>query len=350
MTDRSRENPRETAYSVGTDALDVHRELSLSYPLEHGIVTDWEGMAKVWHHTFYNELRVDPAWCQVMLTEAPMSPKTNREKVCSIMFEQLGVRGVYIQLQAALSLYASGKNTGLFLDSGDGISHTVPVFEGFIIPHAVQRIHFAGRDLTAYLAHILSERGHILLTPLELESVRIVKEQLCYVASSFEESHCETENPEKKRRTLQSNSDDASLLRLPSGGTIALGNERYRCPEALFQPHVAGKELPGLHELVCRSIGKCDIDLQRALYSSIVLSGGSTAFPSFDTRLEAEVKALCPAAMQPIVKVIAPLDRINSVWKGGSMVASMPAFQNSWISRKEYLETGRTVIHRCSRV
>jgi len=320
---------------LGDEAQQKRGVLKISYPIEHGIVKDWDDMEKIWNHTFYVELRVSPDEHPVLLTEAPLNPKVNREKMTQVMFETFNVPCMYVAIQAVLSLYSAGRTTGIVCDSGDGVTHTVPIYEGFSILHAVNKVPIAGRDLTHFLAKLLTERGYKFSSSAELEIVRDIKEKLAFVAIDYESALKES----YASSTYEKNYE------MPDGKVITIGNERFRCPEFLFKPfEMAGKELPSMQELVYGSIQDCDVDVRRDLYQNIILSGGTTLYEGLGERLLKEIENRAPKSIT--VKVIASPDRRFAVWRGGSTLTSLSTFASMWITKEDYDEHGATIVHR----
>merc|ERR1711903_318819 len=335
-------------YYVGEEAQQKRGILLLKYPLEHGVITNWDDMEKIWKHTFDNELRIvlgadeeaEEDVAGVLLTEAPMNPKENRERMTQIMCETLNARRFYVAIQAVLSLYASGRTTGVVVDCGDGVSHTVPIYEGYSMPHAIQRINLAGRDLTDYICKILTESKINLHTSAERMSAMKIKEDLCYVSMTFA---TDVDNFAGKEKQFE----------MPDGTVVTVHNQMIRCPELMFKPSLDGKEMMGLHELTKKTVNDCDLDVRKDLLGNVVMSGGTTMFPNMPERLQAELQGLVPEATK--VKVIAPPERMISVWIGGSILASLSTFNRMWISRESnpdaqppivgYEEIGPRIVH-----
>jgi len=282
-------------YYMGEEALAKKGVLSISYPLEHGIVKDWSDMEKVWHYTFFDALRVNPEEHAVVVSEAPFNPLKNRERMVEMLFEKFQVPAAYIVIQAVMSLYSYGRTTGCVVDSGDGVTHVVPVYEGYALPHAIQRLDLAGRDLSEYMVKTLCDVGFNMTSSSEKELVRDMKETCCYIV--------EGDFDEELKRAREQPTDFTKVYELPDGQKIDLCTERFRVPEVLFDPMICGRELKGIHQATYDCIQVCDIDVRRDLFKNIVLSGGTTMFPGIQGRLTREIQALAPQKID--VKVTA---------------------------------------------
>lgn len=318
---------------LGDEAQARRGVLRLSYPIDHGMVRDWEAMERLWQHTFEKELRVSIEERPVLLTEPPLNPKFNKEKMVEIMFEAFEIPATYVAIQAVLSLYASGRTTGIVMDSGEGVTHVVPIYEGYALPHAIQRLDLAGRDLTDYLTKILTEEGYVFTTSTDREIVKDIKEQTTYVAMDFE----------KELATSRESLELDKQYELPDGQVITIGTGRFKCPEILFDPSKVGIESCGVHDIVLKSIRRCDMDIRRDMYGNVVLSGGTTMVPGLADRLAKELSSLAPPGVR--VRVVAPPERKYSVWIGGSILASLSTFEQMWIKKEEYMESGSSIVH-----
>ncbi|KAH6893699.1 actin 1 [Coprinopsis sp. MPI-PUGE-AT-0042] len=317
---------------VGYEARYRRGILTLRYPIEHGIITNWDDMERIWHYA-YNEFRFAPEERSVLLTETPLNPSANREKMTQIMFETFNVPAFYVSIHAVCSLYASGRMTGLVVDSGQDVTTVVPVYEGFSVSHAVSRLDVGGRDLTDLLMKMLLQRGY----PFAMNTVRKVVEDIkcsiCYVALDFEE---------ELQQAVQSPTL-GKAYELPDGQVITIGNERFRAPEALFNINMLGLDLPAIHKMACNAICKCDRDIRTELCMNVLLAGGGTVLYGFADRMQKELLQLVPANTR--VQVVAPPERNKTAWIGASILASLSTFKRLCISKQEYDETGPGIVH-----
>ncbi|PNJ47904.1 ACTRT2 isoform 1 [Pongo abelii] len=319
-------------YFVGEEALYKQEALQLHSPIERGLITGWDDVERLWKHLFEWELGVKPSDQPLLATEPSLNPRENREKMAEVMFENFGVPAFYLSDQAVLALYASACVTGLVVDSGDGVTCTVPIFEGYSLPHAVTKLHVAGRDITELLMRLLLASGHTFPCELDKGLVDDIKKKLCYVALEPEKEL--SRRPEEVLREYK----------LPDGSIISLGDPLHQAPEALFAPQQLGSQSPGLSNMVSSSITKCDADIQKILFGEIVLSGGTTLFHGLDDRLLKELEQL--ASKDTPIKITAPPDRWFSTWIGASIVTSLSSFKQMWVTAADFKEFGTSVVQR----
>ncbi|KAM8945458.1 actin-related protein 2 [Pelodytes ibericus] len=340
-------NKKKMDLMVGDEASELRSMLEVNYPMENGIVRNWDDMKHLWDYTFGPEkLNIDTKDCKILLTEPPMNPTKNREKIVEVMFETYQFSGVYVAIQAVLTLYAQGLLTGVVVDSGDGVTHICPVYEGFSLPHLTRRLDIAGRDITRYLIKLLLLRGYAFNHSADFETVRMIKEKLCYVGYNIEQ---------EQKLALETTVLVESYT-LPDGRVIKVGGERFEAPEALFQPHLINVEGVGVAELLFNTIQAADIDTRPEFYKHIVLSGGSTMYPGLPSRLERELKQLylervLKGDVEKLskfkIRIEDPPRRKHMVFLGGAVLADiMKDKDNFWMTRQEYQEKGVRVLEK----
>jgi len=350
-------------YFIGNEAMANTATHQIKYPIRHGLIDDWDAMEKLWTRCIFQYLRCEPEEHYVMLTEPPLNTPENRETTAEIMFETFNVPGLYIAVQAVLALAASWtspdvKNktlTGTVIDSGDGVTHVIPVAEGYVIGSCIKHIPLAGRDITKFIQNLMRERGEPVPPDMSLEVAQRVKEKYSYVCPDIvKEFKKYDEKPEKYFKQF-----DGALPRTKEKWQCDIGYERFLGPEIFFNPEIFSPDFTeSLPLIVDQAILKCPIDTRRGLYNNIVLSGGTTMFKDFGRRLNRDIKRRVDKRQEdmmeqyknrPEVKSSAPID-VNvighamqryAVWFGGSMLSMDTAsFMKVCHTRAQYEEEG----------
>ncbi|CAG9323059.1 unnamed protein product [Blepharisma stoltei] len=306
--------------------------LSLKSPIKRGIITDWDDMEKIWHHTFYNELRVAPDLHPLLMTEIALNPQNVREKITQIIFEVFSIPAFYLASQPALSLYSSGKITGLVVDSGDSITSAVPIYEGYVLPYAIKTVNFGGKDLTEFFINLLRKKGYNLNTSAEKEFARDIKERICYASANYSE----------ELKVFEST--PGISYKMPDGSSLSISSERITCPESVFNPSLMNIDKNGIHLIAHKAILKSDEEIRDEMYQNIMICGGNTLFSGLPNRFTQEISNLLGNPEK--IKVFAPPERLTSAWIGGSILASLSTFNLMWITKSEYEESGSQIIHK----
>ncbi|KAL3154167.1 Arp2/3 complex subunit, actin nucleation center [Trebouxia sp. C0010 RCD-2024] len=332
---------------VGQQCSQHRHSLEVSYPISNGIVQKWDDMQHVWNHTFYEQLQIDPTECKILLTDPPLNPKENRDRLLQTMFEHYGFAAAFIQIQAVLTLYAQGLLTGLVVDSGDGVTHTVAVIDGFSYPHLTKRLNVAGRHVTTHLVELLLRRGYAFNRSADFDTVRQMKEKLCYVACDYQK---EVQLAWETTHIVQS-------YTLPDGRVIKVGAERFMAAEIMFRPELIDIETPGISENIFNCIQEMDVDNRMTLYHHIVLSGGSTMYPGMPNRVERDIKALYlehvlkgnkDGLRKLKLKIEDPPRRKHTVFLGGAVLADIMKDKSSfWVTKEEYEEDPQRALKKC---
>ncbi|NXC41032.1 ACTL9 protein, partial [Penelope pileata] len=315
---------------VGEEAL-LYPDMEVTEVMQNGLIASWEAAENVWQHLIEHELRVSPEEHMLLLTEPPFSSASSREKMAEVAFKALHISGLFVAPQPVLATYAHGRTSALVLDMGHAAMRAVPVLDGSNIAHGSQQTDMAGRCLTRYLATLLEDAGHTLITGMA-QAVEDIKRTCCYVAIDFQ----------REQLRAGTNTVDCPL---PDGRSLILNKERFQCPELLFSPPPSwGESYVGIPELAQRSLEQLLASIRPRMCSNILLCGGSSLFRGLARRLCNELLGRLPPGTAMEV-VSSPLRRY-AAWTGGSVLALLRNFQSCWIRRDEYSEDRPCIVYQ----
>jgi actin-related protein 3 len=349
-------------FFIGDEALSYAKTYDMFYPVRHGQIENWTHMEYFWEQCIFKYLRCEPEDHFFLLTEPPLNAPENREYTAEIMFETFNVPGLYIAVQAVLALAASwtSKNvkertlTGTVIDSGDGVTHVIPVAEGYVIGSSIKHIPLAGRDITAFVQQLMRERSEPIPPEQSMEVAKRVKETYSYVCPDIVKEFAKYD--QEPAKWIRQYNGTHSVSKQPF--TADIGYERFLGPEIFFNPEIFSSDfLTPLPKVVDDTIQTCPIDVRRGLYKNIVLSGGSTMFKDFGKRLARDIKRSVDYRIKrseelsggkikavPLeVNVISHHMQRYAVWFGGSMLASTPEFYNVCHTKAQYDEIGPSI-------
>ncbi|PHH92292.1 hypothetical protein CDD83_8106 [Cordyceps sp. RAO-2017] len=331
----------------------------LHYPIRHGQIENWDHMERFWSNSIFKYLRVEPEDHYFLLTEPPLNPPENRENTAEIFFESFNCAGMYIAVQAVLALAASWTSskvtdrslTGTVIDSGDGVTHVIPVAEGYVIGSSIKSIPIAGRDITYFVQSLLRDRGE---PDSSLKTAQEIKEEYCYVCPDIVKEFAKYDRDRERFAK--------HLVTHPGGRqvTVDVGYERFLAPEIFFNPEIYSSDfLTPLPVVVDGVIQQSPIDVRRGLYKNIVLSGGSTLYKDFGRRLQRDIKQLVDARIRASevrsggarsggleVQVITHKRQRHGPWFGGSLLGQTPEFRSYCHTKAEYQEYGPSIVRR----
>ena len=342
----SKSNQEMKEQYIGKDCSKYLGILKLRYPVKNGIFENEQDILTVFKYIYQNleinneEIREHP----ILITEPLLNPYINREKIASALFENLSAPAIFFASQPILSLFSTSNTSGIILESGDGVTQSCVVYEGYSIPNSYIRNNYGGRDVTEYFQTLLKKQGYSFSTTSEFEIVRKMKEEICFTAIGNSNSVLSNMSGHLDLGGNKNKSESSNTYNLPDGNAIKIGEEKSLAPEILFNPSIIGSEHSSFQEMIVTSINKVDIDLRKNLFNNILISGGNTLFKGIQEKFHTEIKYLSPKNMK--VKIHSPGNRLLSCWTGGNVISTLEIFKKMWVTKDDWGEKGnKSIIH-----
>jgi len=322
---------------IGSEAEKKFGILDISYPIQGGVVVNWDEMERIWANTFFAELKIAPEEHNLLLTESPFTSRKDREKTLEMMFETFNCASTYIVAQSVLAAYSVGKSTGISIDCGHTSLNFAPIYEGFLEKDCVFHIPIAGKDINDLLINLLMKNGQVIESKMQKQSIIKAKELYCYFAQDFEQEEKEFENNIE---------EEIKEWELPDKRKIKIGKERFQSTEVLFNPQKYGYEYNNFQELFKKTVKSIDSDLREIMLANIIFNGGSTLIKGFKNRVAQEIEE-AGKDYEYKKKIHTYPEAQFMAWIGGSILSSLSNFENLWITKAEYKEEGKaTIVHK----
>ena len=330
------ESKEKTEQYIGEDCDKYLGLIKLRYPVINGSFEKESDILTIFSHIFTKlglnsqEIKEHP----VLITEPILNPSKNREQITHTLVDNLGVPGIFFASQPLLSLFSTSATSGTVLESGEGVTQSCVVYEGYSIPSSYERYNYGGKDVTEFLRDLLKKKGYHFYNSTELKIINEIKENLCYLEIN------KRNNSYKKTNHIKS-----SPYYLPDGSNISIGEERVLAPELLFNPEYTGKEYLGFTDMIISSINRIDIELKKSSYENIWLSGGNTSFKELDGKLVNELKNKLGKDYRINIFENEKINPKYRCWVGGNIISTMEVFKTMWVTRYEWNEKGSRIIH-----
>ena len=319
---------------IGSEAEKKFGILNISYPIQGGIIVNWDEMERIWANTFYGELKISPEEHNLLLSESPFITRKDREKMLEMMFETFNCASTYLVAQSVLAAYSVGKSTGISIDCGHTSLNFAPIYEGFLQRHCVQHIPIAGKDINDILINLLIKNGQVIDSKMQKQSIIKAKESFCFLRYDNEDEI------EKKKE------EETKEWELPDKKKITISKERYQATEVIFDPKQFGYDYPNFQELFKKTVKSIDSDLREIMLANIIFNGGTTLIKGFKNRVTQEIEQ-AGQDYEFKKKVHTYPEAQFMAWLGGSILTSLTNFENLWITKAEYKEEGKaTIVHK----